>query len=791
MSGAIPTPGPTPTRGPRGASSQAGQPQAPVPTWRDPRVRGLLLLTVLLQALSWWSQGGYQLADSIEYVENAHALVRGHDVVDSHAIRSFVFPLILTPPIWLADMLGIEDQRFVYAILRMMQMGFGLGLVLATIRMGTRMHSARAGLIAGFAVAVNPVFLQYSVSPLTEIAAALGVALGLTSLAQNRTARTAFRAGLWIGFAMMIAYKTIMVAFAVGLVLLLRYRWKSRSVWGAYTGGLILCVLAQIVVDKLTYGQWGYSAWRYFSANFGPQFGALFWIPGGYLQEYGFEATGQAAQTVGKWFYDLYDQAADAGGAVLREGLVEGDKGRLYYLRSFHEMIVVPLLLLMAVGTFRALLQKGGRARLLVIVIGVYFAMTILKGSKDHRLYLPLVPVMASLVGLGAATIADRHRGRGALVGLLLAAGLVVGVVGLLGRNSRRYVGFWEAMERVNSWRALQHDEAPATRVASAYHWAVYLREAPGVVLTKLPHQLDGWSTLTPVERRENLLVLLQQDWFFAHLPVLTHPEHVDLMRVVGNEFAVETVLWNHADFQEVGPVLVLRRRTGAPGERLLHDRTDDVDPAAFARALDLGERAPFVHVPRGAGLSWLGFRYEPLPDSEVGWITTYTWCDAVSLDRDWNSVLRITTYDETNSFQRNAPLGWGVHPTSTWTRGTLVTEGFPVVAAAEPFGAGKPYRPMGGDYRRGDLMPVDLWTYFVDVQQGADGAPFVAAKMDRARVGSDTPIRTGELEGVREMPDGLRWSLEGLSRVGGFWLPVPTNARLEDDGRPVPADGR
>ena len=153
--------------------------------------------------------------------------------------------------------------------------------------------------------------------------------------------------------------------------------------------------------------------------------------------------------------------------------------------------------------------------------------------------------------------------------------------------------------------------------------------------------------------------------------------------------------------------------------------------------------------------------------------------------------MLRITTYDETNSFQRNAPLGWGVHPTSTWTRGTLVTEGFPVVAAAEAFGAGKPYRPMGGDYRRGDLMPVDLWTYFVDVQQDANGAPFVAAKMDRARVGSDTPIRVGELEGVREMPDGLRWSLEGLSRVGGFWLPVPTNARLEDDGRPVPADGR
>ena len=69
----------------------------------------LVVVTLALQGVSWRILEGYQVADSVEFVENAQALVRGHEVLDSQAIRSAFFPLLLSPPLLLADLLGVED----------------------------------------------------------------------------------------------------------------------------------------------------------------------------------------------------------------------------------------------------------------------------------------------------------------------------------------------------------------------------------------------------------------------------------------------------------------------------------------------------------------------------------------------------------------------------------------------------------------------------------------------------------------------------------------------------------
>ena len=88
----------------------------------------------------------------------------------------------------------------------------------------------------------------------------------------------------------------------------------------------------------------------------------------------------------------------------------------------------------------------------------------------------------------------------------------------------------------------------------------------------------------------------------------------------------------------------------------------------------------------------------------------------------------------------------------------------------------------MGGPYRRGDLLPATLW---IDLATfGADGV--VTGRMEPARSGADSPVRTGELMGARTA-DGFAFSVDDLVRVGSFFLPVHERARVADDGRSIP----
>ena len=60
-------------------------------------LRWVLLLVLSLQLFSWSSLEGYQLADSVEYMERARNLAIGQEVRVEGAVRSFGFSLLLTP----------------------------------------------------------------------------------------------------------------------------------------------------------------------------------------------------------------------------------------------------------------------------------------------------------------------------------------------------------------------------------------------------------------------------------------------------------------------------------------------------------------------------------------------------------------------------------------------------------------------------------------------------------------------------------------------------------------------
>ena len=758
------------------------------------RARGLMLWLLLLgtlglQGLSWDILDGYQTADSIEYVENAQALVRGHEVIDSMGIRSAFFPLLLTPPIWLADRLGIEDQRPLFWILRLFQMGIGLWVVLAAMNLGRRLGGPRAGWCAGWMMALNPVFLQYTISPLTDLGAALCISLGLLHLAGVRDQKSGWRAGIWMGLGVIVAYKAIAAVAPMFLALMLAERWRGRRHLFAFLGGLACCFVFQVLLDWATYGSPGHSLFLYMGANFGPLAGKFFWVPGGWLTELA-PPVGRWLQEIGAALYSLNSQMGEQTQAILGEQI----RGRYpwhWYATSVQAWLVLPFAVCTLVGVWVGFRSRSRISPLPLIAALFYVGLISTKGWKDQRLLLVVLPVFAAYGGWGLDRLAQlRHgnqpllgNGRAFIVVCVLALGAALGLSQLLDRNTRKFSGYWEAMAWVQSEadaRAAHMPEAPDLRVASAYHWACFLREGPGLVLEKLPHQIDGWSLLDDVQRRENLSALLRQDYVVVHMPVLTNPGHLDLTKVINRQFAVHAMFWNQKDFEDIGPVLLMKRRTGRSDERTLFARHENVDPRAYRQDHFLPRPRIFVRPDLGEEVWFLGFDYQVLPGNDHGWITLHHWCASDQIQADYAIIQRVTTVDETNSYQANFQPAWGAAPTNTWKRGTLVRESYPVLAAAEPFAWEKPYRPMGGDYRRGDLMPAWLWLDYVTFDlDPSDGSAFINGRLELARPGTRQPLRGPGQQALRTMPGGFAWSLEGHVQVGGFLLAVPPDAQL------------
>lgn len=178
-----------------------------------------------------------------------------------------------------------------------------------------------------------------------------------------------------------------------------------------------------------------------------------------------------------------------------------------------------------------------------------------------------------------------------------------------------------------------------------------------------------------------------------------------------------------------------------------------------------------------------------------------------------------MTAPDGHHSFQNNHAPAYGVLPTSTWRPGDVVSESYAFVPAGEPFATPGGYRPLGGAYRRGDLLPISLWMgAHLEDESGAIvrrmvGGPgrgrgllarAVAELSDLEDAGlaraearlrlaerlelepdESAALRTLAVDPVRTwIRFGVQSSEDGLFEVGRWFLPVDPRARVPDDGR-------
>ena len=755
----------------------------------DPALLALLALVLVLQLATWRALDGYQIADSVEYLERARTLVRGESMVDANTIRPIGFSALLVPFFVVAEWFGCPDPRAIVWSTYLLQIALGLCLVHRVARIGAQLGGRTAGWIAGFVVGANPIFLQYSAQAESGIAASLCIALGVERLMEkDARARDVWIGAAWLGGSFLIAYKAVGLLLGIGLVLVVRDRWRARRNWIAVWSCLALAIVVQSLTDLAMYGTFGASVRKYFVENIGAVLTSS-------LKHLRFgEASARVYEIVellkGN---EAYVRPADAASmpAVARQPPE-------WYFTNLPQMFVWPVLVCLLLGIARVLFRANWRTTFLFAPCLVFVLATSSKGSKDYRLWIPMLAVLAPLAAYGAVWALDALRSRNwrrTWLAVLVAPSVVLGLAGVLALDTRHFRGYWRAIDAANVYAHTSRGaRAPVPgnagtpeklRVGSAYNWAVYMRESAEVELVKLPLQLNAWKVYTDTEKARDLAALEELDVFITHQPMIA--SYPDLMAWVSEHYEVLEMFYERDVHADLGPIYLLGRRTSRATAARFFEQTPDADVETFraARALptptEFAARAADGRVER---LVYLGSELRTLPPDDFGWIT-YHWYTPTGISRDLTLVDRLTSLDERNTWQNDHAGAWGAHPTSAWRAGEIVSESYPLVPATSPFDGTAPWRPIGGAYRRGERIPVRLWMQVVerDVTDASVAKTFYTP----VRAGTEEPLPALAPAGTEELPQPYPLAADGLLRVGAFFVPVHPLAQLADDGRPVP----
>lgn len=734
----------------------------------------LLLAVVAAQVFAWSRLEGYQLADCVEYLDRAEAFSRG-EPLDPGTARSFAFSALLVPVFWLERLIPGEQPSLPMVLARLVQMLFGLGAVAVLTRwIGSRIGLGY-GLAAGALLGFSPVFLRYSIAPLSSTAALFAITLGIarldrTRLLQRGTLAGGLVVGAWFAFAILMAYQNVLLIGAIAPCLLFARAWRRP----AHLLGMALAMFAgyliQGLLDGAVYGTFGSSLHGYLRANIGSQLGTLLVKLG--LIDLAF------------WVYENLG-AASTDSEAKDIGQIRTLTSRTWYFDQLSQQFLVPVgSALVAFGVLAGLLRRRPIVLLMLFALVVNLVVMSTKGSKSFRLWMPFLaffPAIAAfglkdLVRLGVReSVAPRWRqALAALAVLLTCAG---GLRLLSAANLSKFGAYWRAMEQVN-----RESNGQPVVATSAYDWAARYREASNVELTKFPHHLDRWPNLDAEEQDELLAALAERDYLFGHLQLFTQDPRV--IAAVNREFEIAQVFHDYDAGEELWPVFLLRKRTGDPDAKTFFEiRTDTGpgepnEPGRFQAQLEHPTSVDFRRR-EGDGvyqMVFLGFDVEPgLIDGTQAWIT-FHWYSGPLGDKNYRVVSRFTD-GRGGGFDDNRTPTYGAYPTSRWNEGEIVSTGF--LSRVDP----DPVR-FGGPYRRGQSLPLELWLAVGEFNE----AGVSISGLNPFRPSAQAPVSKRKVEGGRIFSDeGRRFTRDGLMLVGGFFLKLSGGWRVPDNGQPLP----
>ncbi len=748
--------------------------------------RSLFVFASILIAEIWTLSRleGYQLADSVEYMDRAWDFARGNGI-GPDSPRSFAFSGLLLPIFAVAEWLGLQDFKPVVLLLRCFQMGVGLLTVSVVFRTAARLYSREAAWACSLLMGLSPVFLRYTIAPLSGPLAMLFMALVFEALfaPANREKRAnivgGLRAGCWLGLGLLAAYKTLLVAGPLLVVALLADRFRRLRFWLGLGAAFAGFILAQCLLDLAIYDEFGSTLKPYLGSNVGGIIARI-------LRELGFT-------DAGAWVYATFIESGEMRPDHLARNLpLQQLQPKDWYFReAATQLFAWPTLALIALGMLQALRRPGWVRTAITFTLLANICLMSMKGAKSFRLWLPLLPLLALAAGDGLTALLE-VRGQGirrwaprAGVALLLL-GLVWGVQLAHALPLQRYGDFWRAMDTVV--QRAKENNTPVT-VASSYHWATLFRSEENVELIKLSYDLDNWASLGEPAKERVLAELSGIDFLITHGPAIGQDPR--LMEVVGNRYRIHEVYWGTERAADLGPIYLLvspRPELPLRGRKFFVTQPINDERAVEAARKSIQHPSELV-IERGPAedpslsISFMGWKLEPVGDrGDLAWLTYYWWARKVD-GQDYLIRDRITDTLGREAWN-NSKRGHGVYPTSRWTENSLLSESYllPVPHRTRRF---------GGRYAHGQWIPAELYLSIHpgDVEEGAaDDAenPLTLTDASGRVLEAPRPDEPASRESYRPLGSaGRRWNRAGMIQIGADWLPVPEDRLFPNDGGP------
>lgn len=746
------------------------------------RNRGsLLVLFVVLLAQVWTlsRSHGYQLADSVEYMDRAWDVARGHGL-GSGSARSFAFSSLLLPFFALADWLELESLKPIVWILRGLQMTVGLLTIRVLIRTATRLYSLQVAWVCALLLGLSPVFLRYTITPLSGPLAMLFMLLGFEALfapprllAPNRF-RQGLKAGCWMGLGMLVAYQTMLVAAPLAAIALLRDRLREVRFWLGFATIYIGLLLLQCFLDQAVYGKFGTTLLPYLGSNGGAIITRILWDLG--------------LEDQGAWVYLNFVEHDEIRADYLdKSGASHQIQSMDWYVRNLaNELLSWPIIVLVTIGIAAVAIRPTWIRAAITFTLLANATLMSLKGAKSFRLWLPILPLIALAAGdavLLLRTAIDR-KGKPLLrivLNVIVAAGMIWGLGLAQQLELRRFGNFWSGMELINK---LARKHNASVTVASSFHWATLFRAESGVKLIKLSHDLGSWQGLDEGARKRVLNELAGIDFFITHRQAIE--QDPGLMEVIGTRYRLLDVFLDPGSAKLLGPVLVF----GAPREDLpikgrelfLHRK--NLDPAELARiqsSIQHPSNLVFENEHEDSepfAVAFLGWNLEPIPSHrELAWVTYYWWAREVD-GRDYLIHDRLTD-NLGREHSNHTDRAYGVLPTSAWEPRSLVLESYLIQTPRET-------RQYGGPYARGELIPLEL---YLSVGLEDDSAPDAGASLLPVFDSGGRHIAPPDSMSMFREPfrpiggAGSRWNSTGMIYAGSGWLPAHEDPKFPAKG--------
>ncbi|MDG1986246.1 MAG: hypothetical protein P8M11_16965 [Planctomycetota bacterium] len=744
------------------------------PAWTDPAFLALALAAVALGAWSWLRVEGALFADVVEYLERARALVAGEALIDAQKVRAAGVTALHAPALWLANLFGQADGPWVLAYAAFVHVGISVGFLAATRRLALAIAQAAgleggalrlAGLLAACGALSSPTLLQFMAIPMTDVAAGAALAMGMErGLFGPSTAQGGRSAGGWLGIAVLCAFKAIPPVLLILATMAARNllsgspRDAVRALGGAASSFAVL-LLIQCVFDRLTYGQFGVGLWTYLLINFGPQSGQL-------LYEIG-------AVDLGQW---LYQQGANAIGDVSLEDVSRSTDdfraiaGRTWYVDNYEwfspRWLAPAVALGAAAAALGAIRSKSGAALRVLMPLGIalaFAALTSFKGSKDMRIWLPVLPAYAAYMGVGLLALAGKPtapaaRLRAAVVATLMLAGVLHAAL----HASRTPTAPFGAFERAARWL----EEAPvpvegrAPRVASSYHWAVLFRTPADWELEKLPFQLDSMTARQDPEAMASSLSRLEaQDALLLHSSLLYAPWASEVVDVLSREFHVAAAFWDRTADTGTGAVLAFTRHVPQGARRRV--------PRAVSPSLAPERRRVRLERPLGPErevMSLDDLRVERLPGDGLFWAEVDISQRGEVVRGGYALGLRVSDASGQRGYTAYRRPDWGRGDVRSWPEGTTWTEGFLLAPDQGPLSLQDSFEPIRSGAR------AHLWFDMATLDADAQGRRLITGRLEPIDPEGVHAERDDVGPGAPRSDDGWRFSpIYGELLIGSF----------------------